>query len=127
MAFLVLTFCLQVVTQLNAQVAGGILSGRISTTAGARVPNVRVSVKSTANGDTKIIAAAEDGSFTVTDLPAGIFEITASAPGFAEARTTVTMKAGIETRVDIVMDADTSTRVGGTGASGVSGVVSSKS
>jgi hypothetical protein len=33
----------------------------------------------------------EDGSFTLRNLPPGTYEITASAPGFADVRTTVTI------------------------------------
>src|SRR5437660_5519715 len=87
--FLVLMFCLQVSTQLNAQVAGQTLSGRITSTSGARIANAWFTIKNTANGDTKSIPVTEDGSFTMTDLSAGIFEITVSAPGFVESRTTV--------------------------------------
>jgi len=120
-------FCLQVSTQLNAQVAGQTLSGRITSTSGARIANARVTFKNQTNGDTKSIAATEDGSFTLTNLSPGIFEITVSAPGFAESRTTVTMSAGVDSRADIVMHAQSSMEAGEGGASGVSGVVSTKS
>jgi hypothetical protein len=125
--FLALLFILLMSTPLNAQVAAGALSGRIISTTGARIANARLTIKNTANGDTKIIAANEDGSFTLLNFLPGIFEITVSAPGFVEARTTVTMDAGIDRRVDIVMRIDSSTGASEGGASGVSGVVSSKS
>ncbi len=125
-AFLAFLFCVLASTQLNAQVAEGTLSGRITSTAGARIANAHVTIKDAAKGDTKIIAANEDGSFTFSNLSPGIFEMTVSAPGFAEARTTVTVSTGMESRADIVMHNETSTGPG-EGASGVSGVVSSKS
>lgn len=87
-AFLVLLFCLQIATLLNAQVAGQTLSGRITSAGGASIANARVTLKNPANGDTKSIAATEDGSFTFANIAPGVFEIAVSAPGFADARTT---------------------------------------
>jgi hypothetical protein len=81
--FLVLTFSLQMPAPLNAQVAGQTLSGRIASTGGTGIANARVTLKNPANGDTKSIAATEDGSFTFVNLAPGIFEITVAAPGFA--------------------------------------------
>jgi hypothetical protein len=100
------------------------LSGRITSAAGARIANARITIKDVAKSDTKTIAANGDGSFTLSNLSPGIFEITVSAPGFAETRTTVTMNAGMDNRADIVMHS-IGTAEGGT--SGVRGVVSSKS
>jgi len=125
--FLVLVFCLQASTPLNAQVAGQTLSGRIISTGGTSIANARVTLKNPANGNTKSIAATEDGSFTFANLAPGIFEITVSAPGFVESRTTVTISAGVEKRADIVMHPQGGTGTGEGRASGVSGVVSTKS
>jgi hypothetical protein len=126
-AFLVVVFCLQVSTQLNAQVAGQTFSGRITSASGGRIADARITVKNIANGDTKSIAVTEDGSFTLTNLPPGNFEITVSAPGFVEWRTTVTISAGVDSRTDIVMHTPSGADAGEGGASGVSGVVSNKS
>jgi len=60
----------------------------------------------------RIITVNEDGSFTLSHLSPGVFEITISAPGFAEARTTVTVSAGVESRADIVMHTESSTGSG---------------
>jgi len=125
--FLVLVFCLQVSTPLNAQVAGQTLSGRITSTSGARIATARVTLKNPANGDTKSIPVTEDGTFRLTNLSTGIFEITVSAPGFVESRTTVAISAGVDSQADIVMHSQSSTGAGEGGASGVSGVVNSKS
>ncbi len=125
--FLAFLFCVLALTQLNAQVAVGTLSGAVTSTAGARIANARLAIKNTANGDTKIITANDDGSFTLVNLPPGVFELTVSAQRFADARTTVTITAGMDRQADIVMHAESSTGTGEGEASGVSGVVSSKS
>jgi len=114
-------------TQLNAQVAGQTLSGRITSTSGARIASASVTLKNPGNGETRSIPVTEDGSFTVSKLSPGIFEITVSAPGFVESRTTVTISSGVDSRADIVMHPQGNTGTGAGGASGVTGVVSSKS
>jgi hypothetical protein len=124
---LVLLFCLAVSTLSYGQVAGQTLTGRITGIGGARIVNARVTLKNAENGDTRSIVVTKDGSFTVTNLSPGTFEITVSAPGFVESRTTVTMSAGVDSRTAIVMHAPSSTDAGEGGASGVSGVVSNKS
>jgi Carboxypeptidase regulatory-like domain/TonB dependent receptor len=120
-------FCLQLSTQLNAQVAGQTLSGRIISTSGAPITNAHVTLRNPTNGESKSIVVAEDGAFTLTDLSPGTFEITVSAPGFVDSRTTVTISAGADSRANIVMRTPSSTDTGEGGASGVSGVVSKKS
>jgi hypothetical protein len=119
--------CFLASTQLNAQVAGGTLSGRIISSTGARIANAHLTIKDTVSGDTNIIAANADASFAVADLSPGIFEIKVSAPGFVEVRTTVTVRAGTDSHTDIVMHAETTPGTAEGGTSGVSGVVSSKS
>jgi hypothetical protein len=127
--FLVLIFCVLATIQLYAQVAKGTLSGRIITTTDARVPSARLTIKNSRNGETKALTANRDGSFAIPNLSPGTYEITASAPGFAEARTVVTIRAGVDQVADITMHSE---GVGGAdqapgGLSGVSGVVNSKS
>ncbi len=115
--------------QVRAQNAAATLSGTISTPAGQRVPNARLFIKNLANGETRSATARANGSYSVSDLPRGPYEITVSAPGFAEARVTVTISVGIDQIADVVMPSASAgeSGKGQQGASGVSGVVSSKS
>jgi hypothetical protein len=116
--------CLHFPTQLNAQVTGRTLSGKIISTTGTPIANAHVTLRNPANGDTKSIVVAEDGSFNLTGLSPGTLEITVSAPGFAEGHATVTIGADVDSRADIVIRTDAA---GEAGASGVSGVVGTKS
>lgn len=125
-AFLAVLICPLAPTQPRAQ-AAGTLSGRITSTDGARIANAHVAVKNVANGNTEIVATNDDGSFSVSSLPPGIFEIKVSASGFADARMTVTMTRGRDSRADIVMHSENNAGAEKGGASGVSGVVTSKS
>jgi hypothetical protein len=125
--FLVLVFCPQVSTQLQAQVTGQILSGKITSASGEPIPNARVTLRNPANGETKTVAVADDGSFTISNLAPGNFEITITATGFVEYRNTVLISADAENRADVVLHTPSSTETSEGGASGVSGVVSKKS
>jgi hypothetical protein len=125
--FLVLVFCPQVSPQLKTQVTGQALSGKITSASGEPIPNTRVTLRNPANGETKTIAVAGDGSFTISNLAPGNFEITITAAGFVEYRNTVLISADAENRADVVLHTPSSTETGEGGASGVSGVVSKKS
>ena len=126
--FLVLVFCPQVSPQLKAQVTGQALSGKITSASGEPIPNTRVTLRNPANGETKTITVADDGSFTIRNLAPGNFEITITAAGFVEYRNTVSISADAENRADIVLHTPSSTDIPSEGgASGVSGVVSKKS
>ena len=122
-----LLFCLFLCPRLNAQITVGTLAGRIASSTGAPIANALLTVKNTAQGGTKTINAKVDGSFSLRNLTPGVFEVTVTAKGFVAVRTTVTVIAGTNSRADIVMQAESSTSAGEGGASGVSGVVSSKS
>jgi hypothetical protein len=125
---LALILCVLASTQVYAQLVEGTLSGKIIGTTGTRIPSAHLSIKNTASGDTKTLTANQDGSFAIGNLPPGTYEITASAPGFAEARMVVKISAGVDQVADISMHSE---GVGGAdkgqvGASGLSGVVNSK-
>ncbi len=117
----------------GAQVAGGMLSGRIADASGRGVPNVRVSTKNVATNETRVITTNEDGLYTAPSLLPGTYEVTASAAGFTEARTTVTISAGAEQVVNLILRVEkaspavqiSSGSSAQPGSSTVSGVVSS--
>lgn len=107
----------------SAQVAARTLSGTVTAASGSRIPNAHISIKNTVNGDTVSATAKEDGSYKVPSLLPGNYEVTASAPGFAAARTTVTMSTGSDALANFVLEPANEE----VGSSTVSGVVSSKS
>ncbi len=122
-----LSLCLFLCPRLNAQVTVGTLVGRIASSTGAPIASAVLTAKNTANGDTSSTTAKADGSFSFRNLLPGVFEVRVTAKGFVASQTSVTVIAGAVSRADIVMQAETSTGGGEGGASGVSGVVSSKS
>lgn len=115
-------------TQVFCQGAGSTLSGKIATTTGAPISNVVLSIRNTANGETRTLTANPDGSFVLQNLSQGTYEITASAPRFAATKMQITILVGQDQTANITLQAETGAadeRQAGT--SGVSEVVSSKS
>ncbi len=116
-------------TQAIAQVATGALSGTIKTASGTTISDAQVSIKNSGSGEVKSIAANAGGAYSAPGMLPGTYEVTASAPGFAEARATVTIRGGDEQRFNFALQIGNADRAGNeqAGSSTVSGVVSSES
>ena len=72
-------FCLNVAF---AQSDFGSISGFVKDPSGAVVPKAQVSVKNEATGTERRTNTNESGYYTVTNIPAGLYTITAEAAGF---------------------------------------------
>src|SRR6202035_1735192 len=70
-------------TPLQAQVAGATLSGVISDTTGAGIPNTAVSIKNLTTGVIREVKNDTDGYYTAPKPLPGRYEITVTATGFA--------------------------------------------
>lgn len=87
---------------LAGQIATGSIKGTVLDPAGAAVPNAQVQAR---NIGTSIVTAGTttaEGSFTLVNLPAGTYEVSAEAQGFK--RTVVTgvlVDIAVTTRVDV--------------------------
>ena len=121
--------CLSLPFAAQAQTGRSILSGKITNATGTNLTSAHLSLKNTAEGTVQEVTANPDGSFAVRNLRPGTYEITASVPGYADAKTTVTIEAGIDQAVNFVMQSGTANETGKAegGSSAVSGVVNSKS
>lgn len=126
-ALLALILCV-LVTPVWAQGPLSTMSGTVVSKAGSRVPNARLSIKNVATGETKMVAANQDGSFVLDNLLPTTYEITVSAPGFAEWKTTMTIREGANPLANIVLEGETKSAAEKrrSETSGVSGVVSGK-
>src|SRR5438477_10967892 len=58
------------------------LAGTVTDTRGAVVSEAEVTVKNTGTGLTRSARTSERGTFSVTNLPVGLYEITVSKTGF---------------------------------------------
>jgi hypothetical protein len=91
--------------QALAQAGDRTLSGAITSPSGARISTAHLSIKNIANGNTEVVAVKRDGSYVVRNLLPGTYEITVSAPGFADARAAVLISTDGKPVVNLVMRA----------------------
>jgi Carboxypeptidase regulatory-like domain len=89
------------------QTPGKNLSGTVKSVSGSPIPNVRVSVKNLASGNSFSAVTGEDGSYKLANLSPGNYEVFASAPGFATVRTSVAMNADRDQVADLVLPSAT--------------------
>src|SRR5215471_2110771 len=99
------------------QTTGRSLSGMVKSASGSPIPNAQVSVKNLANGKTVSTITRADGSYKIANLARGNYEVSASAPGFASTRTSVSMNADQDQVADLTLpsgnEQGTSSTVGG--------------
>ena len=76
---LAVVFCLSVAF---AQSDLGSISGFVKDPSGAVIPKAQVTVKNEATGTERRTATNESGLYTVTNIPPGLYTITAEAAGF---------------------------------------------
>jgi hypothetical protein len=81
-------FCLTLIIGATgicfAQATGGI-KGTVSDAAGALVAGAAVEVVNDNTGEKRTTTSAENGSYSITNLPVGTYTVTASATGFSPA------------------------------------------
>jgi len=63
--------------QVFAQVGSRTLTGTITSPDDSGITTAHASIKSIANGDTKSVNTTRDGSYVISDLQPGTYEITA--------------------------------------------------
>src|SRR5438874_1476996 len=98
------------------------LSGTVKSASGSPLPTAQISVKNTDNGSSLSAIGREDGSYKISNLAPGSYELTASAPGFDSARVRVMIRADADAVANFVLHAGK----GQAGSSTVSGVVNTQ-
>jgi hypothetical protein len=97
-------FAILVAIPAEAQVVGGTLSGTLTDTSGAVIPNGHISIKNVATGITRDVRTDADGFYTAPNLLPGTYEVTASAQGFTtQVRTGITLTVGGEQVLNLTM------------------------
>lgn len=85
-----------------AQTALGTITGTISDPQGAGVPNVQVTVTAVATNLKYTGTSSADGTYTITQLPIGGYELNASADGFKSFhQTNINIEVSQRLRLDI--------------------------
>jgi hypothetical protein len=86
----------------SAQVDRGSVSGNVTDPNGSRVVGARITLTNAATGTQNSTTATGVGEYTVPDLPAGVYSITAVAPGFSTlVRNGITVSVGETATVDL--------------------------
>lgn len=93
--YMMLAFTVLLSNLAYAQVAGATLAGTVTDTSGAAVPNAKVSIKNGSTGVERDITTDSAGFYSAPNLLPGVYDITASAPGFSTYRQTgITLTVG---------------------------------
>lgn len=93
-----------------AQSDRGVITGTVRDPAGAMVPGAAVSAKNAETGAVYPTSATATGNFTLTALPAGIYELTVEVPGFRKHIGKGTQVQVAQTvRLDIVLQVGSTT------------------
>ena len=87
--------------RLAAQTVTGRIVGTIRDQQGAVIPNTSISAKNVGTGAERTAVSDASGGFSIVSVPAGSYDVTASAGGFQrEVRSGITLTVGAAARVD---------------------------
>jgi hypothetical protein len=87
-----------------AQVSGAMLTGTVTDSSGAVIPNAQVSITDVATGVTRTISSGGAGLYTAPNLLPGTYEIRVTAHGFrTQVQKGITLTVGAEQALDIKM------------------------
>jgi len=106
---LLLWACL--VTAVWAQAPVGSLTGTAHDSTGAVMPGVNVTVTNKDTGLARQMTTSAEGIFSAASLPAGVYEVQATATGFRTLNLTATVQAGVVTTVDLELQLGAETEV----------------
>src|SRR5215813_14166193 len=90
----------------------GTITGTVSDATGAVIPGVAIEAKNAQTAATYQAGSSETGNYTLAQLPAGTYEISAPLPGFKRF-----VRAGVIVSVATVLRIDIALEVGGAGDS----------
>src|SRR5947207_15555870 len=90
----------------------GTITGAVSDASGAVIPGVAIEAKNVQTGAVYQAGSSETGNFTLAQLPAGTYELSAALPGFKRF-----VRPGVMVSVATVLRIDVSLQVGAAGDS----------
>ncbi len=101
---LVLAFVVSSSVNVQAQVAGGAISGTVSDTSGRVITGAQVSITKVDTGVSRTSSTNEDGTYSAPNLLPGNYELTLSAAGFkTEVRHGVAVTVGSAAVLDLTL------------------------
>src|SRR5882724_3237389 len=91
-------------TSLHAQTVSGTILGTIQDQQGAVIPNAEISARNLETGQVRKTNADGSGNYRVASVPAGSYEVSATAAGFkTEVRTGVGVTVGGDINVSFAL------------------------
>jgi hypothetical protein len=92
-------------TTVSAQTDRGTITGTVSDPAGAVIPSASIEAKNVNTGAVCKAASTSTGNYTLAQLPAGLYQLSASVPGFKQyVRTGITVLVAQILRLDITLE-----------------------
>jgi iron complex outermembrane receptor protein len=93
-------------TGVAAQSGDGTISGVVRDSSGAAAPGATVTVRNQASGQEQTTTTSQEGTYSVANLPAGVYTVTADLKGFgAASRRDVSLAVGAAVTVDVGLEA----------------------
>jgi outer membrane receptor protein involved in Fe transport len=100
-------FCILLITctaPTRAQVVGGTLSGTVSDSSGAGIPQANLVIRNVATGVERSVTTNSDGFYTTVNLLPGTYEVTISATGFSiQTGHGISMSVGAQVTFDVTL------------------------
>ncbi len=100
---LVLVVFLLLPGTILAQSYRGSIRGRVSDPSGSVVAGATVSAKNVDTGLTRDGVTNEEGTYVLAELPAGVYTLKVTSPGFAPVAQNVVVSVGLDTTADFGM------------------------
>ncbi|MGH9882219.1 MAG: carboxypeptidase regulatory-like domain-containing protein, partial [Pyrinomonadaceae bacterium] len=97
--------CISLTVQVSAQVNNASLTGLVTDSAGAVVPNASVTVKNKATDLESVATTDSSGYYTFASLPVGAYTVTIELPGFKKAvHENINLEVGQKARIDTTLE-----------------------
>ncbi len=108
-AVVVVLVYLALASPMVAQQPAATLSGTVTSTTGAVVPNAKISVKDVATGQLMTAESNSSGAYSVSNLAPGQYQVSVSAEGYASKTEQVTLATGAAQKLDVGLQTGSST------------------
>ena len=89
---------------VQAQTSFGRISGTVTDSTGAVVPNASVTVSDAATNFSRVVTTDENGYYTLTNLPVGAYNVTVEVQSFKKSIKTVMLEADARLTIDFTLE-----------------------
>src|SRR5258708_32515979 len=101
---LLLIHSVAMLVDIQAQVAGGTITGTVVDSSGRLIPNASVSITNVATGINRTVTTNEDGLYIAPNLLPARYELTFNVPGFkTDVRTGIELTVGATVTLNTTM------------------------